>query len=220
MSKPATVSERNAVTQLDLRKQFKSLYNPSAKEVAIVDIPAMQFLMVDGTGNPNTAQEYKDAVEALYGVAFTLKFLIKKEKAVDYPVMALEGLWWTPDMREFSIDNKDSWLWTMMMTQPEVVTKELFEQVLEQVEKKKPSPALAKMRLEGFHEGLSAQIMHIGPFSAEGPTIAKLHAFIKEHGYTFNGTEQKHHEIYMSDPRRAAPEKLRIVIRQPMIRLP
>ena len=134
--------------------------------------------------------------------------------------MALEGLWWTPDMREFSIDNKDSWLWTMMMMQPEVVTKELFEQVLEQVEKKKPSPALAKMCLEGFHEGLSAQIMHIGPFSAEGPTIAKLHAFIKEHGYTFNGTEQKHHEIYMSDPRRAAPEKLRIVIRQPMIRLP
>lgn len=220
MSKPATVSERKAVTQLDLRKQFKSLYNPSAKEVAIVDVPAMQFLMVDGTGNPNTAQEYKDAVEALYGVAFTLKFLIKKEKAVDYPVMALEGLWWTPDMREFSTDNKDSWLWTMMIMQPEVVTKELFEQVLEQVEKKKPSPALAKMRLEGFHEGLSAQIMHIGPFSAEGPTIAKLHAFIKEHGYTFNGTEQKHHEIYMSDPRRAVPEKLRTVIRQSMIRLP
>ena len=146
MSKPATVSERKAVTQLDLRKQFKSLYNPSAKEVTIVDVPAMQFLMVDGTGNPNTAQEYK--IEALYGVAFTLKFLIKKEKAVDYPVMALEGLWWTPDMREFSIDNKDNWLWTMMMMQPEVVTKERFEQVLEQMEKKKPSPALAKMRLE------------------------------------------------------------------------
>ena len=217
---PTSTTEQKALTQLDLRKQFKALYNPSAKEVTIVDVPAMQFLMVDGTGDPNTTQAYTDAIEALYGVAYTLKFLIKKEKAVDYPVMALEGLWWAPDMRAFSSNNKESWLWTMMMMQPEVVTRELFEQVLEQVEKKKPSPALAKMRLGGFHEGLSAQIMHIGPFSAEGPTIAKLHAFIKEHGYSFEGTEQKHHEIYLSDPRRTAPEKLRTVIRQPMIRLP
>jgi hypothetical protein len=207
---------KREVAKLDLRKQFKQLYNPPAKEVVIVDIPVMRFLMVDGTGDPNTAQEYKDALEALYSVAYTLKFLIKKEKAIDYPVMALEGLWWTNDMREFSIDNKNAWLWTMMIMQPEEVAEELFEQVLEQVKKKKPSPTLAKMRMQRFHEGISAQIMHIGPFSAEGPTIAKLHAFIKEHGYTFNGIEQKHHEIYLSDPRRATPEKMRTVIRQSM----
>ncbi len=220
MSTPATISERKAVAQLDLRKQFKSLYHPSAKEVAIVDVPAMQFLMVDGTGDPNTAQAYTDAIAALYGVAFPLKFLIKKEKAVDYPVMALEGLWWAPDMQAFGTGHKESWLWTMMFMQPAVVTQDLFEQVRKQVKHKKPSPALAKMRLEGFHEGLSAQILHIGPFSAEAPTIAKVHAFIEDHGYTFHGTEQKHHEIYLSDPRRAAPEKWRTVIRQPIIRLP
>ncbi len=209
-------SPQKTITKVDLKKQFKHLYNPAAKEAVIVQVPAMQFLMIDGAGNPNTAQEYKDAIEALYGVAYTLKFLIKKEQAIDYPVMALEGLWWTPDMRTFSIDSKENWLWTMMIMQPEEVTAELFARALEQVKKKKDSPALAKMRLEHFHEGIAVQIMHLGPFSAEGPTIAKLHAFIQEQGYEFDGIEQKHHEIYLSDPRRAAPDKMRTVIRQPV----
>ncbi len=206
-------------TKIDLRKQLKHLYNPSAKDVVVVDVPDMQFLMIDGLGNPNTSRAYQEAVEALYGVAYTLKFLIKKELALDYMVMALEGLWWTPDMREFSPDNKEAWLWTMMIMQPEVVTAEHFERALAQAQHKKDSPALAKMRLQQFHEGLAAQIMHLGPFSAEGPTIARLHAFIRERGYAFNGNEQKHHEIYLSDPRRAAPEKMRTVIRQPIIRV-
>jgi hypothetical protein len=136
--------------------------------------------------------------------------------SIDYPVMALEGLWWVPDMRKFSLDNKDNWLWTMMIMQPDIVTQELFAKALAQAEQKKPAPGLAKIRLEPFHEGLSAQILHIGPYAAEKPTIEKLYAFIKEHGYALSG---KHHEIYLGDPRRTAPEKLRTVIRQPVKRL-
>ena len=178
----------------------------------------MAFLMIDGSGNPNTSQEYQQAVEALYGVAYALKFLLKKEQGVDYAVMPLEGLWWTPDIREFSVEHKESWLWTMMIAQPQEVTAALFERAREPVQRKKPSPALTKIRLEPFHEGLAAQIMHLGPYTAEEPTIVRLHAFIREQGFTFDGIRQKHHEIYLSDPRRAAPEKMRTVIRQPMAR--
>ena len=219
MSKGVSNSAQKEVTKVDLRKQLRHLYNPSVKEVVVVDVPGMQFLMIDGAGNPNTSQEYQEAVAALYGVAYTLKFLLKKEQGVDYPVMPLEGLWWTKDMREFSIDHKEIWQWTMMIMQPEEVTEALFERALAQVQHKSDSPALAKMRLEHFHEGLTAQIMHLGPFAAEGPTIARLHAFIREQGYGFDGIRQKHHEIYLSDPRRAAPEKMRTVIRQPVIRV-
>ncbi len=210
MSKPTTGKQ---LTTLDLRKELKHLYQPSAKEAAIVDVPAMNFLMVDGTGNPNTAQEYQDALSALYSLAFSLKFMIKKEMSIDYPVMALEGLWWVPDMRGFSVDDKDSWLWTMMIMQPDIVTQALFTKALVQVEQKKPTPGLEKIRLERFHEGLSAQILHFGPYAAEKPTVDKLHAFIQEHGYALSGT---HHEIYLGDPRKSALEKLRTVIRQPM----
>ncbi|QBD79563.1 hypothetical protein EPA93_27735 [Ktedonosporobacter rubrisoli] len=200
--------------KVDFKKQLRHLYNPSANEVMVVDIPAIKFLMVDGMGNPNTAQAYQEAVEALYATAYALKFLFKKEQEFDYVVMPLEGLWWVPDMREFSIEHKEVWQWTMMIAQPQEVTEALFEQVRAQVQRKKPSPALAKLRLEQFREGVAAQIMHHGPFATEGPTIARLHAFLQEQGYTPGG---KHHEIYLSDPRRAAPEKMRTVIRQPMV---
>lgn len=216
MNKSVSTSAQRAGAKVDFKKQLRPLYNPSAKNVVVVDVPDMQFLLVDGTGNPNTSQEYQAAVEALYGVAYALKFLIKKELTLDYAVMPLEGLWWVPDMREFSVDRKESWLWTMMIMQPQEVTATLLERALAQVQHKKASPALAKMRLEQFHEGLAAQIMHLGPFAAEGPTIARLHAFIREQDYAFDGIQQKHHEIYLSDPRRAAPEKMRTVIRQSM----
>lgn len=203
--------------KIDLKKELKHLYNPSTKEISIVDVPKMNFLMVDGKGDPNTSQEYKEAIEALYTVSYSLKFMIKKgETAIDYVVMPLEGLWWTDDMAQFSTENKGIWKWTAMIMQPEYVTKDLVTKAFEQVEKKKNPPALSKMRFESFHEGLSAQIMHIGPYSAEGPTIKKLHSFIKEKGYEFDGLVQKHHEIYLSDPRRTAPEKMKTVIRQPM----
>ena len=204
--------------KIDFKKELKHLYNPSAKEVAIVDVPTTNYLMVDGTGDPNTAQEYQDAIEVLYAVSYALKFTVKKEKAIDYGVMPLEGLWWTNDMAQFSTENKDIWKWTAMIMQPKYVTKELFNQALEQVAKRKKLTTLSKVRFESLHEGLSAQIMHLGPFSAEGPSIEKLHDFIKENGYEFDGLTQKHHEIYLSDVRRVPPEKMRTVIRQPMKR--
>lgn len=200
--------------KIDLKKELKHLYNSSSKEVFIVDVPEMNFLMIDGKGDPNTAKEYKDAVETLYAVSYALKFMIKKgEKAIDYSVMPLEGLWWVDDMSKFSIEKKDEWKWTAMIMQPEYVTEDLVNKALEQVKEKKNPPALSKVRFESFHEGLSAQIMHLGPFSEEGPTIAKVHAFIKGKGYDLRG---KHHEIYLSDPRKSAPEKMKTVIRQPL----
>lgn len=217
MSKATSDTAQQAVTKLDLRQQLKSLYHPPASEVVMVNVPDMQFLMVDGTGNPNTSPAYQEALEALYGVAYTLKFQVKKEQAIDYPVMALEGLWWAEDMQAFSIANKEDWQWTMMIMQPDLVTAQLFEQAREQVKRKKDTPALATMRLQRFHEGAAAQIMHIGPYAAEGPTIARVHAFIREQGYRF---AQKHHEIYLSDPRRAAPDKMKTVIRQPVTGVP
>ncbi|UCF58539.1 MAG: GyrI-like domain-containing protein [Candidatus Bathyarchaeota archaeon] len=201
------------MTKIDFKKELKHLYNPSAKKVEIVDIPMLNFLMIDGSGDPNTAQEYKDAVEGLFAVSYALKFMVKKEKGVDYGVLPLEGLWWTDNMTQFSLENKDAWKWTSMIMQPEYVTEALVNKALEQVEKKKNPPALPKIRFKSFQEGLSAQIMHIGPYSAEGPTIEGLHNYIKEHGYGLRG---KHHEIYLSDPRRSAPERMKTVIRQPM----
>jgi hypothetical protein len=200
--------------KIDFKKELKDLYNPTTKEIVKVDVPEMNFLMIDGQGDPNTAQEYKDAVETLYAVSYALKFMIKKGKeAIDYGVLPLEGLWWADDMSKFTAENKDNWKWTAMIMQPEYVTKELFQEAVKQVEEKKNPPALSKIRFESFKEGLSAQIMYIGPYSAEGTTIEKIHNFIKENRYRLKG---KHHEIYLGDPRKTAPEKLKTVIRQPM----
>lgn len=201
------------MTKVDFKKELKHLYSASAQKAVIVDVPQMNFLMVDGQGDPNISQQYKDAVGALYTVSYTLKFLVKKEKAVDYGVLPLEGLWWVDDMTKFSVEDKNAWQWTAMIMQPEYVTKELFTKALEQVQKKKNLPALSRMRYGAFNEGLSAQVMHIGPYSAEGPTVEKLHASIKESGCQLRG---KHHEIYLSDPGRSAPEKLKTIVRQPM----
>ena len=200
-------------TKIDLRKELKHLYNPSSKQIAIVDVPEMNFLMIDGQGDPNTSQAYQDAVEALYSVAYTLKFMVKKgEPAVDYAVMPLEGLWWVEDMTQFSVNDKDAWKWTSMIMQPEYVTEELLQEALKQVGKKKDLPALSGMRFESFREGQAAQILYFGPYSDEGPTIERIHRFIVEQGRRLLG---RHHEIYLSDPRRTAPAKLKTVIRQP-----
>jgi hypothetical protein len=202
---------------IDLRKQFKHLYQPSAKKFSIVDVPAMQFLLIDGSGNPNTSQDYRDALEALYGLSYTLKFGVKLgkygKKKYDYPVMALEGLWWMDDMREFSPERKDEWKWTAMIMQPDIITPDWVELARADLIKKKNPAAASKIRFEAYHEGLSAQIMYFGPYADEGPTIQRLHDFIVESGHQLRG---KHHEIYLGNPRRTAPEKLRTVIRQPM----
>lgn len=190
------------------------LYRPRPTEPELVDVPKMQFLMVDGRGDPNTSVEYRQAVEALFGTAYGLKFLLKK-KGHDFKVAPLEGLWWAPDLRSFEVGRKADWQWTAMIKQPDEVTPQDFASVRDELKRKKPSPAIEKLRLATFDEGPAAQIMHIGPYSAEGPTIARLHAFIRDRGYRFDGKKQKHHEIYLGDPRRAAPDKLKTVIRQP-----
>ena len=200
--------------KVDLKKQFKGFYSASAKEAVMVEAPRWNYLMIDGQGDPNTFPEFQDAIGALYGVAFTLKFMLKKAKPPrDYAVMPPEGLWWCEGMKEFSMDHKDRLRWTLMILQPEFVTRELFAQALEQVKKKKDSHALSKMRFEALEEGTCAQILHIGPYATEAPTISKMHRFIEEAGYRPAG---KHHEIYLGDPRRTAPEKLKTILRQPV----
>jgi hypothetical protein len=204
--------------KIDLRKQYKSLYTPSAKMVVIVDVPRFNFVMLDGTIPPSVAPadsaEFQDAIGALYGAAFTLKFMskLRKENPLDFTVMALEGLWWV-DSGQFDFMKKEPWRFTLMIMQPEHITPQMFRGALEQLNKKKPSPALAKLRLADFHEGLCMQIMHIGPYSGEPATIAKMHAFAHDNGYRLRG---KHHEIYMGDPRRASPERLKTILRQPL----
>jgi hypothetical protein len=192
-------------------EEFKRLYSPSAKECVLLEVPSMQFLMVDGKGDPNTSQEYQQAIEVLYSLAYTLKFMLKKRGGPDFKVMPLEGLWWT-EGEGFDAANKDAWLWTAMIRQPDFVTAAMIEEASAQAKAKRELPALARTRFESFDEGLSAQIMHIGPYADEGPTIERLHAFIHEQGFELSG---KHHEIYLGDPRRAAPEKLKTVLRQP-----
>ncbi len=174
----------------------------------------MNYLMVDGKGDPNTAQEFADAITAVFSVAYTLKFMVKKSAlAIDYGVMPLEALWWAEDMSTFSSGDKSNWLWTVMIAQPPFISKEMVQAACAEVKKKKDPAALAKLRFEEFVEGLSAQLMHIGPFSEEGPNIERVHQFIAESGHQRYG---KHHEIYLSTIRKAAPSKWKTVIRQPM----
>jgi hypothetical protein len=199
--------------KIDLRKELKYLYQPSAKEVELIKVPKFNYLMIDGEGDPNTSQAFQDAVQALYAVAYTLKFMVKKEKLIDYPVMALDGLWWMDDMTQFSLENKGAWKWTLMILQPAVVTKSLFKRAVGQATEKKGLPALSKIRFEPYTEGLAVQIMHIGPYAAEIPTIQKLHAAAREQGCELRG---KHHEIYLGDPRKSKPDKLKTVLRQPV----
>jgi len=197
----------------DLKKELKPLYNPGASKVVTVEVPEMNFLKIDGQGDPNTSTAYKNAVEALYSLSYALKFAIKKGPlAIDYGVLPLEGLWWADDMEQFEQIPKSEWKWTAMIMQPEMVTETLVQEVMETVKKKKDLPALEQLRFEPYQEGRAAQILHIGPFSEEGPTIQKVQEYIRELGYTQKG---KHHEIYLSDIRRAAPEKWKTIIRQP-----
>jgi len=200
--------------KIDFKKKYKPLYSPSESEVSIIDVPELHYLMVDGKGDPNTSEDFQDAVEALFTLSYALKFKIKKgDLGIDYGVMPLEGLWWHHEMTQFSVDNKEDWHWTLMIMQPEYVTKRILSDVIIQVKMKKDPVALTKVNFEPLFEGKVAQIMHIGPFSDEGPTVAKLHDHIHENGFSLHG---KHHEIYLSDIKRAAPENWRTVIRQPI----
>lgn len=201
------------MTKLDLKKDLASLYNPSAKQASIVEVPPMNFLMIDGEGDPNTAVAYQTAVSALYTMSYTLKFMVKKGPlGIDYAVMALEGLWWVDDLSQFSYDDRRHWRWTMMIRQPDMITPDMVAATRQEVIKKKGLD-LSGLRFETFAEGRAAQIMHIGPYSAEPPTIERLHEFVTASGYRLRG---KHHEIYLGDPNRTAPEKLKTILRHPI----
>ena len=199
--------------KIDLKTELKHLYQPSAKEIAQVDVPTFQFLMIDGEGDPNTSSAYAKAVEALFAVSYTAKFMVKKgPRAIDYSVMPLEGLWWADDMSVFTANDKSRWKWTMMIMQPEFVDAMEIQTAIAEVKRKKALPAADALRLERFTEGRCAQVLHVGPFSGEGPTIKRVHDFIDGR----SARTGKHHEIYLSDIRRAEPSKWKTIIRQPM----
>lgn len=205
--------------KLDLKKQLKPLYNPSAKEVSVIKVPRFNFIMVDGTIPANTpvaeAPDYLGALETLYGLAYTIKFMCKlrKKDAVDFPVMPLEGLWWTKNShKSFAVSHTEDWYFTAMIMQPEPVTKAIFTEARQQLRARKNPVRLDEARFESFVEGLSLQIMHLGPYSTEPATIQRMVAFANENGYIAQG---KHHEIYLGDPRRTKPEKLKTVLRHP-----
>ncbi len=205
------------MSPIDLVKELKPLYAPPSKAPVIVEVPELSFLMLDGRGDPNASEDYQVALQALYGVAYTLKFTLKKsDPGRDFKVMPLEGLWWVegepPRLDELQAD-RETWNWTMMIALPDEVTAAEVAAATEAAAQRRPLPAAAKVRLERFAEGRAAQVMHLGPYAAEAPTIELLHAFVAEQGLELRG---RHHEIYLGDPRRTAPERLRTVIRHPV----
>ncbi len=201
--------------KIDFRKTAKALWQPPAGQFTVVDVPSMQFAMVDGRGDPNTAPAYRDAVEWLYSTSYPLKFMSKKDLGRDYAVMPLEGLWWADDMSTFISRDKEKWSWTMMIMQPDWITQEMFEAAVDKARKKRGEPP-GSLRLEAYEEGLSVQIMHVGSYDDEGPVLRRLHEeFLPANGLVETG---RHHEIYISDPRKTAPEKLKTILRQPVRR--
>lgn len=198
--------------EVDYKRELSELYRGS-EEVSIVEVPPLSYLMVDGAGDPNTSAEFADAVETLYPFSYAVRGIVKEEQEIESVVMPLEGLWWTDDMADFDVEEKSDWEWTVMIMQPEHVTGDVVDRAREDVREKKNPSALSKVRYETFDEGLSAQTLHVGPFSEEGPTVERLHDFIADNGYSRRG---KHHEIYLSDMRRTDPERLRTIVRQPV----
>jgi hypothetical protein len=207
------------VEKLDLKKQWRHLYIPSAKKVELVDVPELNFVMIDGVieagDSPGTSAGFQQTMQALYGAAYTLKFTSKLSKTnpINYPVMALEGLW-SVQSGQFDFSNKEAWQYTLMIMQPDHITGEMLAAAVQQLRKKRgDNPALARLRLERFREGLCIQVMHLGPYANEPETIERMKAFARENGYTHRG---RHHEIYLGDPRSANPETLKTVLRQPV----
>lgn len=199
--------------KINLLKEMKQLYMPASKEPTLVEVPVCNYLMVDGQGDPNTSESYKIAIEALFSVAYAAKFMLKKsERAIDYGVMPLQCLWWG-ESSDFMTHPKDSWKWTAMILQPDFLSNTDISAAVEQVRTKKKHIATDLVRFESYTEGRCAQILHIGPFSEEGPTVARLHDFIASTGDKPNG---KHHELYLSDIRKAAPDKWKTILRQPI----
>ena len=198
----------------DVRKTHKELYSPPRSDFVEVQVPELSYLAIDGHGDPNTATSYTAAIEALYTVAYTLKFTGKKTLERDFAVGPLEGLWWAPDPTVFAARDKSAWSWTMMIPLPGWVTQRQLDDAIEVAWAKKGNDAIKELRLLTLDEGHSVQILHVGSYDDEAPTLDRLHhTYLPEHGLTFNG---HHHEIYLSDARRTAPQKLRTILRQPV----
>ena len=200
------------IQKVDFKKTYKQLYNPTETGFHFIDVPDMNYLMLDGKDNPNTSENYQHAVQALYSMSYGIKFELKAQ-GFDYIIPPLEGLWWMPNMNEFTLENINEWEWTMMIMQPEWITSEIVEKVKEVTLRKKKEQLLKNVRFEVFREGLSVQILYIGAYKNEAPTIAEMHNYINTNGYETNG---KHHEIYLSDIRKTSADKLRTILRQPI----
>lgn len=206
------------MTNLDMKKTLKHLYRPSSKAISVVDVPEMAYLMIDGEGNPNISESYGQAVQALYTLAYGIRAISKAAGSV-FTVMPLEGLWSFAGESEHNFgrltqEQKDSFVWTMMILQPENITAEMVAEARETVRKTKSPALLDEVRFESYHEGDAVQIMHIGSYDEEGPNIARLHQHIADNGWTLS---RKHHEIYLSDPRKVDVQKMKTIIRQPFI---
>lgn len=201
--------------KIDPKKLFKEFYNPKQK-FDIVEVPKLQFLAITGKGNPNISQDYKETLEALYSVSYGLKFHSKKKYQKDYVIGPLEGLWWADDMNDFITRKKDNWLWQMQIWQPEWILQSDFEEVLNNCKIKKPNTKLDFLKFIEIKEGLCVQILHIGSYDDEAPILDKLHnEFIPQNGFKIRGI---HHEIYLSDPRKTRQEKLKTILRQPVLK--
>lgn len=201
--------------KIDFKKAYKELYNPPTGRFVIVDVPPLNYFMIDGAGDPNKAPAYRDAVEALYATSYALKFMSKKELSRDYVVPPLEGLWWAQDMTSFASRDKDKWSWTMMIMVPDFIDSRMAERAVAAAGRKAPK-ALPKLRLERLEEGLAVQTLHIGSYDEEGPVLKALHEeFLPANGLVETG---HHHEIYLGDPRKTPPHKLKTILRQPVRR--
>ena len=200
---------------IDLKKVYAAHYTARAGTPVVVDVPPRPYLMLDGSGDPNTAPAYRDAVETLYPLAYGLRAAIKHATGDAYTVMPLEGLWWVPDYENFSYDDRSDWQWTSMICLPDAVAEVDAERIVAEVTDEKRLPSGDQVRIERFGDGTAAQVLHVGPYSEEPPTIEALHRFIVDAGHSLSG---KHHEIYLSDARRTDPAKLRTIIRQPFER--
>jgi len=199
-----------AVTTIDLKREYAGLHRASVRVPELVYVPELRYLAIEGQGSPEE-EAFQDAVGAMYAIAYGCRFGAKKELALDYPVMPLEGLWWTASGAEFTSVQSDDTRWMLLILVPKELPEEFFKRVQLVAQVKAPKAALA--RLITLKEGRAVQVMHVGPYATEAATIARLEAFAHGSGLKFTG---KHHEIYIGDPRRAAPDKLRTILRHPV----
>ena len=202
--------------KFDLKKTLPEYFKASAGKFSVLTLPKINYLMVDGKGDPNTDPSYVKAIEVLYGTSFTLKFMSKNELGQDYVVPPLEGLWWAQDMKSFETREKSKWSWTMMIMVPNHVSKAFVAKSIKIFHEKKPEADVTRLRFDSLTEGLSLQTLHIGSYDAEGPLLSSLHnVYMPQNNFAFNGL---HHEIYLGDPRKTSPEKLKTILRQPVKR--